>query len=87
MWSCVRAEELAGFLARESGNVGGLQLGDARSGKYGSRIPLYPAHVVTEVAQLETLHGETAPELPVVVVRSVGRRCEIVGIVTAFDLL
>ena len=43
--------------------------------------------VVEECTPLEKLLGEAAPDLPVVVARLVGERREIVGIVTAFDLL
>ena len=86
-WSCVRAEELAGFLARQDRCGRGCDLAGARCGKLGTRMPLFPARVVEECTPLEKLLGEAAPDLPVVVARLVGERREIVGIVTAFDLL
>ena len=86
-WGCVRAEELAAFLARLDRGARGCTLVKARTDDCGVSMSVYAAHVVHEDTPLETLLGEVAPELPVVVTRPIGERCEIVGIVTAFDLL
>ncbi len=86
-WDCVRAEELAVFLARENGRARGCTLKMARCGECGSRMRVYPADAVKEDEPLGQLLGEDEPRLPVVVTRKVGKRREAVGIVTAFDLL
>ena len=86
-WDCVRAEELAAFLARENRRARGCTLETALSGECGSRMRVYPADAVKEDGPLGQLLDRTEPRLPVVVTRKVGKRREIVGIVTAFDLL
>ena len=86
-WDCVRAEELAAFLRRESRRARGCSLADALSGEWGSRMRVYPADAVKEEAPLGQLLAGAEPRLPVVVTRKVGSRREMVGIVTAFDLL
>ena len=85
-WACVRAEELACFLAN-SGKALGCTLADVLDGKCGARMRPYWACIVCEDAEQGKLFAQCAPELPVVVGRKNGERCEIVGIVTAFDLL
>ena len=86
-WGCVRAEELAAFLTRENGPARGCTLADALSGEWGSRLQVYPADAVKEDEPLGRLLDGAEPRLPVVVTRNVGTRREMVGIVTAFDLL
>ena len=79
-WECVRAEELA-HLTQERGALG--QTLD----KVRSEMDFYRAATVRESTPVDCLLGRHAPDLPVVVARCVGGRHEIVGIVTAFDLL
>lgn len=86
-WGCVRAEELAAFFAREDQGTPGCTLAEARNQVDGVPMPVYHASVVHEDTSLDTLLGESALKLPVIVTRPMGGRCEIVGIVTAFDLL
>ena len=86
-WGCVRAEELAAFFAREDGGARGCTLAEVLSDGTDTSMSVYPANMVQEDTALATLLGEAAPQLPVVVTRPVAGRCEIVGIVTAFDLL
>ena len=85
-WRCVRAEELADFLA-QGGNRDGCTLADALSGESCTRMRVYCARIVCEDEEQGKLLGRDALNLPVVVGRTVEGRCEIVGIVTAFDLL
>ena len=87
MWACVRAEELATYFAQEDEVAQSRTLTEARSGECGSMMSVYRAGTVCESTPVEAVLGECGPGLPVVVTRRVGDRCEIVGIVTAFDLL
>ena len=86
-WGCVRAEELAAFIAREDRSARGFTLAEVRADERGVSLSIYPANVVQECSPVKTLPGEAVPQLPVVVTRTVDGRSEIVGIVTAFDLL
>ena len=86
-WDCVRAEELAAFVTRENRRARGCTLADALSGEWGSRMRVYAADAVKEEAPLGQLLAGAESRLPVVVTRKVGTRREMVGIVTAFDLL
>ena len=86
-WGCVRAEEVAAFLASEGDGAWGRMLADALSDVCDSSMSVFRAIVVQEEAPLSTLLGEAAPLLPVVVTRPVAGQSELVGIVTAFDLL
>lgn len=85
-WRCVRAEELAGFLANNSKALG-RNLTDVLDEKCSARMCVYEARIVQENTERGDLLRQGARELPVVVGRKNGERCEIVGIVTAFDLL
>ena len=85
-WDCVRAEELAAYLARESG-APGRTLAEAQSGECCSKMDFYPAATVRENTSVDSVLGRGALQLPVVVTKCVRDRYEIIGIVTAFDLL
>ena len=85
-WRCVRAEELASFLAKNRKALG-CTLTDVLDGKCGDRMCVPPACIVHENTERGKLLGQNARRLPVVVGRKVRERYEIVGIVTAFDLL
>ena len=86
-WDCVRAEELAAFLARERRRGRGCTLEEALSGGCGSRMRVYLADTAEVDTPLVKLLDRAEPRLPVVVTRRVGSRREVIGIVTAFDLL
>ena len=85
-WRCVRAEELADFLAQQPSAMG-CTLASALDGGRNAPMRVYRAPIVREDQEKGKLLGRDAPDLPVVVGRTVEQRCEIVGIVTAFDLL
>ena len=85
-WACVRAEELAAYLAQERG-ARGRTLAEAQSGHCCSEMDFYPAATVRETTSVDNVLGQGALGLPVVVTKCVGERHEIIGIVTAFDLL
>ena len=86
-WGCVRAEEVAALLAREEGGAPSRVLAEVLSVGCDSSMSVYLATVVQEETPLSTLLGEAVPLLPVVVTRPVAGLPELVGIVTAFDLL
>ena len=81
-WRCVRAEELAAYFAEEDPSAAGQCLTAALTGGLVGSLSVYRAKVVVEDTPLASLLGELG-KLPAVVTR----RSEIVGIVTAFDLL
>ena len=84
-WKCVRAEELAAYLLVAKERQGG-RLADVLAGKELPVMNPYTARTVREGDRVDHLLEHT-DRLPVVVTRSVDGRGEIVGIVTAFDLL
>ena len=86
-WRCVRAEELAAALAREDDVPRVRTLAELLSDEHESSRFIYRAIVVKEKEPRASLLGEAALQLPVVVMRSDAGLTELVGIVTAFDLL
>ena len=82
-WRCVEAKRLAAYLLdpKNRGDREKLELGAA----LGCRTPL--PTLDTPAVLPCTLVERAMEELPAIVVRPVGNKREIVGIVTAFDLL
>lgn len=86
-WPSVGAAELATYLRTGNNAKPSRTLGDAIKGVGGSRLSLYHAKAVREHACIESVLTDDGSVLPVVVTREVDDKLEIVGIVTAFDLL
>ena len=82
------AEELAAYLRGGARDRPGRTLADVRSAERGKTMDIPNAVAIHEDTSIERVLGKL--KLPVVVTRPVGRNTEkreIVGIVTAFDLL
>lgn len=83
-WRSVRAEDLAACLHDGAGEERAWRLEEAMSD---GRLEEYTACTVCEETPLDRIWSEPRLELPLVVTRRVSARNEMVGIVTAFDLL
>ena len=88
-WSSVRAEDLTRYLTDGSGCGRRETLGDAIKSRSASCL-VHPLRAFREKTPVEVIWSDSSSELPVVVTRSLGagsEKSEIVGIITAFDLL
>lgn len=83
-WRCVGAEQLAHFLRRGGKGRRRQTLKETQSAEGGEKMAVPKVPAVAEGMLIDNVLGKM--ELPVVVTRGTENR-ELVGIVTAFDLL
>ena len=88
-WMSVRAEDLAGYLSTGDDFKRRETLGEAIE-SCDARLLLHGVPALSEEVPIDRVWSESGLELPIVVTRRLGaesEESEIVGIVTAFDLL
>ena len=85
-WPSIRAEDLAGYLSAGDYSSRSENLGKAMSGPGGSGL-VQQVQTAREDTPVENVWSGSGLRLPLVVTRDFGGRSELVGIVTAFDLL